>query len=204
MRNEHLALLSSAVYLLVVSLGRGLLQWRWTGSFGFRPLGRGAPAAAWIAKALFASSLLSAAAAVWLQLYARVAPLPLFDFSAARPLALTLFALGFAGTSACQLGMGRSWRIGVDPTERTDLVTTGLYRHVRHPIYTSVFVTAAGLALLVPNAIALAALALLVAALLLQTRGVEEPHLERMHGEHYRAYAARSGRFLPWIGRVRA
>jgi protein-S-isoprenylcysteine O-methyltransferase Ste14 len=33
-------------------------------------------------------------------------------------------------------------------------------------------------------------------------RLVEEPYLERVHGEAYRAYAERTGRFVPRIGRV--
>jgi protein-S-isoprenylcysteine O-methyltransferase Ste14 len=39
-------------------------------------------------------------------------------------------------------------------------------------------------------------------ALELQVRAVEEPYLIRSHGDAYRAYAARVGRFLPGIGRL--
>ena len=35
----------------------------------------------------------------------------------------------------------------------------------------------------------------------LQVRAVEEPYLLRTHGDAYRAYAARVGRFLPGVGR---
>ncbi len=38
-------------------------------------------------------------------------------------------------------------------------------------------------------------------ALEIQVRLVEEPYLQRVHGEAYRRYAARTGRFMPWIGR---
>ena len=34
-------------------------------------------------------------------------------------------------------------------------------------------------------------------------RLVEEPYLHRVHGTAYDRYAARTGRFLPWIGRQR-
>jgi protein-S-isoprenylcysteine O-methyltransferase Ste14 len=37
----------------------------------------------------------------------------------------------------------------------------------------------------------------------LQTRLIEEPYLGAIHGERYAAYAARVGRFLPGIGRLR-
>jgi protein-S-isoprenylcysteine O-methyltransferase Ste14 len=48
--------------------------------------------------------------------------------------------------------------------------------------------------------VSVAAVALLVIALELQTRLVEEPYLLRSQGEPYAAYASRVGRFLPGIG----
>lgn len=62
-------------------------------------------------------------------------------------------------------------------------------------------VTGAGLALMVPNLVAVLALAALVAAVQLQVRVVEEPYLLNTHGDDYAAYTARAGRFLPGIGR---
>jgi hypothetical protein len=46
--------------------------------------------------------------------------------------------------------------------------------------------------------------AALVAAVQLQVRAVEEPHLRATHGDAYAAYAARTGRFVPRIGRLPA
>lgn len=58
-----------------------------------------------------------------------------------------------------------------------------------------------GLALLVPNVLALAMLVAFLASLQIQVRLVEEPYLRRVHGDAYQRYAARTGRFLPGIGR---
>lgn len=44
-------------------------------------------------------------------------------------------------------------------------------------------------------------LILLVAAIELQVRFVEEPHLRNLHADTYRDYASRVGRLLPGIGR---
>jgi protein-S-isoprenylcysteine O-methyltransferase Ste14 len=60
-----------------------------------------------------------------------------------------------------------------------------------------------GIALLAPNPLTIAGALGVIAALELQTRRVEEPYLLRTHGERYAAYAARVGRFLPGIGRLR-
>ena len=64
------------------------------------------------------------------------------------------------------------------------------------------FLSSAGLAVMVPNLVSLAALLLAVVALALQVRAVEEPYLRRVHGSAYLRYAARVGRFLPGLGRL--
>ena len=46
---------------------------------------------------------------------------------------VALAALG--ATLVCWKRMGTSWRMGIDPGERTRLVFTGPYAYVRHPIY---------------------------------------------------------------------
>jgi protein-S-isoprenylcysteine O-methyltransferase Ste14 len=96
--------------------------------------------------------------------------------------------------------MGTSWRIGVDPAERTALVTSGPFALVRNPIFAAMLPTALGLTLLVPSWVAIAGLLGLLVALELQVRVVEEPYLLRAHGEKYAGYAARVGRFVPGMG----
>jgi protein-S-isoprenylcysteine O-methyltransferase Ste14 len=73
---------------------------------------------------------------------------------------------------------------------------------VRNPIFTGVVVMAVGLTALEPSAVALGGLALVVAAIEAQVRWIEEPHLRAVHGAAYAAYAARTGRFAPGLGRV--
>ena len=54
--------------------------------------------------------------------------------SSAGP-AVVVAAAAFAATWVCWSKMGTSWRMGIDPNERTQLVFTGPYAYVRHPIY---------------------------------------------------------------------
>ncbi|HEX6351488.1 isoprenylcysteine carboxylmethyltransferase family protein [Actinophytocola sp.] len=117
---------------------------------------------------------------------------------------IVLVVAGTAVTLAGQLGMGESWRIGVDPNERTALVTGGLFGLARNPVFSAAVVTSVGIALMVGNVVALAGVVCLLIALELQVRRVEEPYLRRVHGAEYASYAARVGRFVPGIGRVRA
>lgn len=117
-------------------------------------------------------------------------------------LGLALALVGVALTLVAQVQMGASWRVGVDASEETALVTTGLFASVRNPIFTAMLVGLAGLALLAPSALGIGAVALAVVALELQVRVVEEPYLLDAHGEPYRRWAGRAGRFLPGIGRL--
>ncbi len=100
--------------------------------------------------------------------------------------------------------MGDSWRIGVDESERTELVTVGAFAVVRNPIFAAMIPTSLGIVLLVPNVVALVAFVTLVGALELQVHLVEEPYLLWTHGERYLAYASRVGRFVPGVGKLKA
>jgi protein-S-isoprenylcysteine O-methyltransferase Ste14 len=192
-----------AVYLGVGFLLRGWLQWRRTGDTGFRGISGRAGSPEWWGGALFVLALVAGVLGP-VTAVAGVPPLSWLTDPRVQWTGVALAAVGIVGTLLTQLSMGASWRIGVDATETTALVTNGAFAHVRNPIFTAMAVTAAGLALMVPNAVALAGLVLLLVALQIQVRVVEEPYLRVTHGEDYRRYAARTGRFLPGIGRVRS
>ncbi|MCA0146827.1 isoprenylcysteine carboxylmethyltransferase family protein [Blastococcus sp. LR1] len=187
------------VCALVVLFGvRSWVQHRRTGSTGFRGIS-GTPAdAGWWGGVLFVVAILLGVAGP-LSAVAGVAPVDQTPVMAAAGLILAL--AGFIATLAGQAGMGASWRVGVDPGERTELVTTGVFAHVRNPIFTAMAVAQLGMVLLVPNGLSAAALVSLVIAVQLQVRAVEEPYLLLAHGQTYAAYAERTGRFLPGIGR---
>jgi protein-S-isoprenylcysteine O-methyltransferase Ste14 len=101
-----------------------------------------------------------------------------------------------------QLHLGASWRIGIDEGARVDLVTTGLYRFCRNPIFLGILMTLTGYTVLVPTRLSLV---LLLGAFIGIRQQVlkEEAYLLRTHGDGYRDYARRVGRFLPQIGRLR-
>jgi protein-S-isoprenylcysteine O-methyltransferase Ste14 len=113
-----------------------------------------------------------------------------------------LALVGIAGALLAQLSMGSSWRIGVDESERTELVTDGLFAWVRNPIFSFVWIFLVGLVLVVPSVLAVAGGVLAVVGIEVQVRAVEEPYLLRTHGAAYATYASRVGRFVPGIGRL--
>lgn len=129
-------------------------------------------------------------------------PLTFLDEPVLGVLGIVFVIVGVVLAVTAQVAMGASWRADVDAGTVTDLVTTGPFRFVRNPIFTGSATTALGLALMVPNVLAAAMLVAVVTSLQIQVRLVEEPYLLRVHGEAYRRYAARTGRFLPWVGRL--
>lgn len=113
---------------------------------------------------------------------------------------LTAIAAGYAATLWCYALMGDTWRMGVDQREKTTLVTRGPYAVIRHPIYLFQIVMLAGVVLLLPTLLGLAALLLHIVCVWIKAAD-EETYLLGVQGEPYRAYLARTGRLLPRLSR---
>jgi protein-S-isoprenylcysteine O-methyltransferase Ste14 len=195
------ALVLYGAYLTVGFIARTIIQRRRTGDGGFRGISGAWGTPQWWAGILFALALVTGFLGPVTALLGLEPP----AFLSSPPLQTTgvvLAVLGIGATFWAQLQMGANWRIGVDPSERTSLVTSGVFAVVRNPIFTAMGITGLGLTLVVPNAIAIAGLVGLLVALELQVRVVEEPYLRTVHGSAYAVYAASTGRFLPRIGRT--
>ena len=114
--------------------------------------------------------------------------------------ALLLFG-GLLLQAVAMLDLGASWRIGIDPTSRPGLITGGLYRFSRNPIFLALIAALIGYTLLLPTLLSAAILAGACIAIRQQI-AEEESYLVRTYGEQYRAYARRVGRLLPGIGKL--
>ena len=196
------ALVMYVLFALFAFGGRAWLQFRRTGDHGFRGLSGSLLSAAGAGGFLLLAGGLAALLAPLAEPLGRgqiaAAPLP----PSARAAGLALMAIGIFFTLVAQLQMGAAWRVGVDPGETTDLVTTGLFAWVRNPIYAAMLCMLVGLVLAVPNLLAAVALCIVFVGLELHVRAVEEPHLLRLHRDRFCAYARRVGRFVPGIGRI--
>jgi protein-S-isoprenylcysteine O-methyltransferase Ste14 len=78
----------------------------------------------------------------------------------------------------------------------------GAYAVVRHPQYTGLIMTGLGLTILWPRFLTLMFLAVMIFLYVLLARD-EERRMVRRYGEAYRAYLARTGIFIPFLGRGR-
>jgi protein-S-isoprenylcysteine O-methyltransferase Ste14 len=182
---------------------RVAIQLRRTGGTGLIGLRKGAGPREWLSGILFIGGMAMSVVSVNLVLNDDLDPIDALDVGVLHAVGIALAALGGLAVFAAQLGMGASWRIGVSDDQETDLVTGGWFRLCRNPIYSSMVVGWMGFALMVPTRLSFIAVVVIAIGLELQVRAVEEPYLLRTHGDEYRRYASRVGRFVPGVGRFR-
>ncbi len=93
--------------------------------------------------------------------------------------------------------LGRNWRITTEIREGHELVTTGVFRYIRHPMYSAHLLWGIAQALLIHNWIAgLASLVIVIPLYMLRVRREEHMMIDRF-GEEYREYMRRTGRIIP-------
>jgi protein-S-isoprenylcysteine O-methyltransferase Ste14 len=197
--------ISLVLFAVFAALGFGWRSWehrRRTGSTGFRGISGRLGSLEWFAGLGFVAALAAAVLAPVLQLLDVVAPLDGLRAPWIQIAGIVLAVVGIGATVYAQLDMGDSWRIGVDPSERTTLVRTGVFGIVRNPIFTAMLLFGSGITVITPNVVAITGFVLLFLTIELQVRVVEEPYLLAVHGDSYRDYLATVGRFVPGAGRL--
>ncbi len=197
----RLSLALCILWFVSLFVFRTALQWKRTGSSGVHGFHGRFGSLPWIAGVAASLGLVLTPLAPLAALRGWEGGTLLVTSSAVHSVGAALTLIGNAGALLAQLFMGDSWRVGVDESETTELVTGGLFAWVRNPIFSFIGLSVLGLVLLVPNALSLLAALLTVVGIEAQVRAVEEPYLQRTHGESYRRYAARVGRFVPGLGR---
>jgi len=143
--------------------------------------------ALWIALPICAGSLTRASPALFR---------PLFQNLWISWIALAIAIGAFVATWICWKKMGTSWRMGIDPNDKTQLIVAGPYARLRHPIYALSSLLMICTMLILPSPVMLAVGIIHLSLLQWEARR-EEQYLIALHGPSYAQYAARTGRFLP-------
>jgi protein-S-isoprenylcysteine O-methyltransferase Ste14 len=122
---------------------------------------------------------------------------PLYPFPLVVGSLLLAFSLWLFYRSHADLGT--NWSITLEIRESHRLVTEGLYRNVRHPMYSALLLYGLGQALVVPNWVAGPSYAAaMVVVFALRLRPEEELMRDQFKGE-YDAYASRTKRLIPGV-----
>lgn len=95
--------------------------------------------------------------------------------------------------------LGRNWSVSLEVRDKHELITGGVYRYVRHPMYSAFFLWAVAQFLLLPNWVAGLSGIVGFGTLYLFRVGREEKLMLDAFGEEYRAYMERTARVLPWV-----
>jgi protein-S-isoprenylcysteine O-methyltransferase Ste14 len=188
-------LLISFVSLAIIL--RMLIQYHYTGDHGLRLAKPGSPYIEVIPGSVFVLSFVISGVLISLNYFG------LFPVENTWP-ALVDFSIGLLGftgiaiTLVAQMQMGRSWRIGVDQKERTDLKVGGLYSKSRNPIYLGILIYWLAICICFPHpAMWLCAIVCWVSIEVI-VRKIEEPYLRKVHGDAFEDYYRGSNRYLIW------
>jgi protein-S-isoprenylcysteine O-methyltransferase Ste14 len=111
-------------------------------------------------------------------------------------ISVALLAIGLCATLLCWKRMGKSWRMGINPEEKTQLIVSGPYAYIRHPIYAIQSLMLLASMLLLPSPLMLVACFLMITFLQWEARR-EEKYLAVHHGDGYLDYCRQTGGFLP-------
>ncbi|MGX5684476.1 methyltransferase family protein [Chryseobacterium cucumeris] len=117
------------------------------------------------------------------------------EYNLIQYIGLGLMMMALIWVVIAQLQMKNSWRIGIDSTTKTDLVTHGLFRYSRNPIFLGMTISLVGFFLALPTVIAFAFV--LTGSILMQIQiRLEEEYLLKEHGQIYVAYKKKVKRML--------
>jgi protein-S-isoprenylcysteine O-methyltransferase Ste14 len=112
---------------------------------------------------------------------------------------LVLMWLGLAVRVWAVAALGSSFRTTVEVEPGQAVVSSGPYRWIRHPSYTGLLLIVLGFGVASGSPAALAVCLVLPSAAIARRIFVEEAELERVLGEPYRRYRARTARLIPGL-----
>lgn len=108
---------------------------------------------------------------------------------------LALIHIALLWVVIAQFQMSKSWRIGIDEENKTELVTTGLFSISRNPIFLGMILSVGGIFLIIPNALTFFTCFSTYYIIQVQIR-LEEEFLIKQHGDKYAHYKQKTRRLI--------
>jgi len=190
--------IATLLYLLLVFVLRSLILWKQTGVNPF-VFGNTDKAHDYIGRIYKAMVLFT-----WVSIglysfypkgYLYLMPIHYLEIDSLKIAGLILFIISFSWTSIAQYQMSKSWRIGIDYNEKTELISTGLFKYSRNPIFLGVLVSYLGTFLIIPNILSFSIFVVTLVTIQIQVR-LEEEYLESVQGQDYIKYKTTVRRWL--------
>ncbi len=127
--------------------------------------------------------------------YDYLKPIDYLENEQVRFSGLILLLISFLWTSVAQYQMSKSWRIGIDYEEKTELINSGLFKYSRNPIFLGVLLSYLGTFLIIPNILSFSIMLVTFVTIQTQVR-LEEEYLESVQGQEYLDYKKKVRRWL--------
>ena len=112
---------------------------------------------------------------------------------------IVIFVFGLWTFRRSHKDLGRNWSVTLEIREKHKLITRGLYRVIRHPMYASFLLIGLAQAFLLPNWVAGLSGLVGFAVLFFMRVDVEERMMLDTFGEEYRIYSGKTKRIIPYI-----
>ncbi|MBL4933722.1 methyltransferase family protein [Clostridium paridis] len=110
---------------------------------------------------------------------------------------LLVITAGIIFFCVAAITMKNSWRVGIDKSTKSELITEGIYKYSRNPAFVGFYLMFIGLFFVYLDIITLI---VMILNIYIMNRLVieEEKHLEEMFGEEYIKYKDKTPRYLLW------
>ena len=190
--------IATLLYLLLVFVLRSMILWKQTGinPFVFGNSEKAHDYVGRVYKMMVLGTWISIGFySFFPNLYHFLIPISYLEMEWLRISGLVLLIISFIWTSIGQYQMSKSWRIGIDYSEKTDLISHGLFKFSRNPIFLGVLVSYLGTFLIIPNTLSFAILLVTFVTIQTQVR-LEEEYLENVQGNEYMDYKLKVRRWL--------
>jgi protein-S-isoprenylcysteine O-methyltransferase Ste14 len=119
-------------------------------------------------------------------------PIPLFT-------GILCLVLGLWFFYRSHMDLGTNWSITLEVREKHQLISHGVYRRIRHPMYLSLLIYSVGQGLVLPNWLAGPSYGVAMILLFAFRVGREERMMLEEFGKDYEAYMATSKRLIPGV-----
>ena len=182
--------IATLLYLLLVFVLRSVIVWKQTGVNPF-VFGNTEKTHDYIGRVykvmVFGTWISIGLYSFYTPWYSYLMPVDYLEFEGLKTTGLILLIISFLWTSVAQYQMSKSWRIGIDYEEKTDLISHGLFKYSRNPIFLGVLISYLGTFLIIPNILSFSILLVTFVTIQTQVR-LEEEYLESVQGNEYLNY----------------